>query len=81
MLEPSCGQPLGVPFATAVDLVVSPRSGPLSFRLPLATLTLLAPTLMILELHRLRTSRVRPPAGWDYWPEWLSLCPRPRECG
>lgn len=42
-------------------------------------LQVLAPTFMVLELHRLRNLRPPPPA-WTLLPEWLGLCASGQEC-
>ena len=75
--------PLALPLVTSIDLLLSRRSGPLSFRLPLAALTLFAPTFMILELHRLRSEPLRSlrPPVWAHWPTWMGLCSSANTCG
>ena len=45
--------PLVLPCLTAIDLIVSERSGPLTVRLPAAALALLTPLFVLLELRRL----------------------------
>lgn len=50
--------PLLLPVLTAVDLLSSPRSGPLAFRLPAAALALLTPLFVLLELRRLQAVEV-----------------------
>jgi len=74
--------PLALPLITTIDLVVSPRSGPLSFRLPLAALTICVPTFLVLELHRFRTtSQAVATSKWASWPELMGLCSSSHACG
>ena len=56
--------PLVLPCLTAFDLLTSPRSGHLPFRIAAAALTLLTPLFVLLELRRLESLQQPPPAGY-----------------
>ena len=78
--------PLALPLCAAAERLVAKRhAGPLLDRLAVATLTLGAPLILLLELRRLRAPPAAALSTWaylaDYWPEWVGLCVRAKACG